>query len=208
MKTIAIAASKGGAGKSTITSALAVEASRESMKVSMIDLNADQGNLTQWWLSRGEPMVPMLAGAIENIPDDVRQLAVDGFDWCFIDTPPVDMNLIEASVQVADAVIIPVRTSIFDATSIDPVVDMCRKHRTPFAFVLSAVDSRFKKLTAQTVSYISKRGPLLANQVSYRQQYIQALTAGKSGPEIEKDLHPEISGLWAEVKRLAEGGSK
>jgi len=74
--------------------------------------------------------------------------------------------------------------------------------------VLSAVDSRFKKLTQQTVSYISKSGPVLANQVSYRQHYIKALTGGKSGPEILKELQIEISGLWADVKRLAQGGSQ
>jgi hypothetical protein len=76
--------------------------------------------------------------------------------------------------------------------------------------VLSAVDSRlgFKMLTAQTVAALVNDGPLLATRISYRSQYIQALMAGKTGPEITKELIPEIDGLWAEVKqRIAEGGA-
>jgi Mrp family chromosome partitioning ATPase len=45
MKTITVASAKGGSGKSTITSALAVRACRETLKVAMMDLNFDQGSL-------------------------------------------------------------------------------------------------------------------------------------------------------------------
>jgi cellulose biosynthesis protein BcsQ len=62
MKTIAIASAKGGVGKSTITSALAVRACLESLKVALLDLNADQGNLTQWWMTRRQPMNPARHG--------------------------------------------------------------------------------------------------------------------------------------------------
>ncbi|MGA7325564.1 MAG: ParA family protein [Rhodomicrobium sp.] len=206
MKTIAIAAAKGGATKTTITSVLAVQASRESDKVLMIDLNADQGNLTQWWASRGEPDVPGLARNVENLPQDVKALAGGKFDWLLIDTPPIEMDLIEQAIAVADAVVIPVRTSIFDVNSIDPVVEMCRDHRKPYAFLLSAVDGKFKTLTQQTAAALAREGPMFAARISYKLAYIQALTHGKTGAEIAKDLAPEAEALWAEVKQLATKG--
>jgi chromosome partitioning protein len=202
MKTIVVAAAKGGSGKSTIASALAARASKESLRVAMMDLNSDQGSLTQWWMLRGQPMNPRLITDIKNIPEDVKVLKAAKFEWLILDSPPVEMDLIEQAIAVSDFVLIPIRTSLFDVSVIDAVVSMCRSHRRAFAFVLSAVDSKFKTLTDQTVAALVKEGPLLASRVSYRKPYIEALMAGKTGPEINKDLLPEIDALWTEVKRL------
>jgi chromosome partitioning protein len=205
MKTITIASAKGGSGKSTLTSALAVRACQDKKQVAMMDLNFDQGSLSQWWHVRGEPAAPRLAFNVENIPRDVRTLA-SAYDWLFIDTPPADMDIIEQSIAVADAVVIPVRSGFFDVIAVQSVIEMCREHRRPFAFVLNAVDSRFKTLTKQTIAALVELGPMFATQISYRQPYIQALVIGKTGAEFEKDLRPEIDALWSEVKRLAETG--
>ena len=208
MKTIAVAAAKGGSGKSTIASALAARASKESLRVAMMDLNPDQGNLTQWWMLRGQPMNPRLITDIENIPEDVAVLKAAKFDWLILDSPPVEMDLIEQAIAVSDFVLVPIRTSLFDVNAIDAVVSMCKTHRKNFGFVLSAVDSKFKTLTDQTVAALVKEGPLLASRVSYRKPYIEALMAGKTGPEISKDLVPEIEALWGEVKRHAKGAAQ
>lgn len=205
MKTVTIASAKGGSGKSTITSALAVRACQETMKVAMMDLNFDQGSLTQWWGVRGEPMNPRLALNVENVPRDVRTLATE-YDWLFIDTPPAEMDLIEQAIAVADAVVVPVRSGFFDVIAVQSVLEMCKEHRKPFAFVLNAVDARFKILNKQAIAALVDLGPMFATQIAYRQPYIQALARGKTGPEIDKDLQPEIDGLWSEVKRLAEKG--
>jgi chromosome partitioning protein len=205
MKTIAIASAKGGSGKSTITAALAVQACQDGSKVAMMDLNFDQGSLTQWWRVRGEPSAPALALNIENIPRDVRTLA-SAYTWLFIDTPPADMDLIEQSIAVADAVVVPVRSGFFDVLAVQSVIEMVREHRKPFAFALNAVDSRFKTLTKQTVMALADFGPMFATQIGYRQPYISALVIGKTGAELEKTLRPEIGSLWVEVKRLAETG--
>jgi chromosome partitioning protein len=204
MRTIAVAAAKGGSGKTTIASALAARAAKESLRVAMMDLNPDQGNLTQWWTLRGHPMNPRLITDIENIPEDVAVLKAAGFEWLVLDTPPVEMDLIEQAVAVADFVLIPVRTSLFDVSAIDALVAMCKTHRKAFGFVLSAVDSKFKTLTDQAVAALVKEGPLLAARVSYRKSYIEALLAGKSGPEINKELLLEVDTLWAEMKRHME----
>src|SRR5512135_2875871 len=98
MKTIIVASAKGGSGKSTIVSALAVRACQETLAVSMMDLNFDQGSLTHWWHVRGSPMAPRLVLEVENIPRDVAAVAKSGCDWLFVDTPPYDVDLIEQAV--------------------------------------------------------------------------------------------------------------
>jgi chromosome partitioning protein len=207
MKTITIASTKGGSGKSTIISALAVQAAQETPKVAMMDLNFDQGSLTHWWHVRGKPQSPLLAQYIENVPGDIRVIAAMGYEWLFIDSPPTGMDLIEQAIAVADAVIVPVRPGFFDVIAVQTVTGMCRQHRKPFAFVLSAVDSRYKVLTRQTLAALAGLGPVFKTQISYRRPWIAALVIGKTGPELDKDLRPEIGALWGEVKNLAEKGS-
>jgi hypothetical protein len=80
---------------------------------------------------------------------------------------------------------------------------MCGQHRKPFAFVLSAVDVKLRGLTATAVATLSKQRGVLDAGTSDGLAYINAVTIGKSGPEIDPDLRPEIDALWIEVKRLA-----
>jgi chromosome partitioning protein len=210
MKTITVSSAKGGSGKSTIVSSLAVRAAQETANVGMIDLNPDQASLTHWWHIRnsrgGPPMWPRLLSDVEDIPRDVQAFAKAGIEWLFIDTPPADMDLIETAIAVSDAVLIPVRTSFFDVIAVQAVLDMCRDQKKPFAFVLSAVDGRFKKSTTQAIVALKKLGPILQTHVSHRQPYLQALMIGRTGPELEAGLRPEIDALWSEVKQLVEKG--
>ena len=204
MKVITIAAPKGGSGKTSTTALLAVRAMQDSQNVAMLDLNADQANLTTWWICRGSPFNPYLVNDIENITKDVQVLKASGrFDLLLVDTPPTTMDLIENAVAVADCVVIPVKTSIFDVSSIDSIVEMCKGHHKPFKFLLSAADTRFKELNATALAALVTDGDVFGTRISYRLPYINALTAGKTGPEISKDLHAEANALWTEVKALA-----
>ena len=207
MKTVAVASAKGGTGKSTITALLAVRASKDTPRVAMMDLNFDQGSLTQWWGLRGEPDSPKLIDEddIEKIPQDVKKLA-SSYDWLFIDTPPLAMDVIEQAIAVADAVVIPVKPGFFDIMASQPVVEMCQERRKPFSLLLNAMDTRFKVLMRQAKVAFVDIGPMFATQIDHRLPYIQALSQGKTGAEINKDAKEEVDGLWAEVRRLAEKG--
>ena len=208
MKVISICSPKGGATKTTLTALLAVRAAKDSKRVAMFDLNVDQGNLTQWWSVRGREPNPGLYIDVEDIAADATSLARQGADWLFIDTPPLDMDVIETAVALADLVLVPVRCSMLDVGSIGPVVEMCRARRKPFRFVLSAVDAKHKGIVATTADLLAQMGPILDVRVSYRVGYINAMTVGKTGPEEDKALAGEIDALWSEVKALASPVSK
>src|SRR5436309_2670021 len=140
MKVVTVAAPKGGACKTTTVALLAVRALQDAKNVCMIDLNADQGSLTRWHMARGTPMNPHLERKIRKLPADVEVIRGSRrFEWLFIDTPPLDMDVIETAVQVADCVVIPVRTSSLDINALDAIVEMCRDHEKPYKFLLSAV---------------------------------------------------------------------
>jgi chromosome partitioning protein len=202
MKVITIAAAKGGATKTTLTLCLAVRAAQESAKVALFDLNSDQGDLTSWWLLRGEPFNPRVI-EVEKIARDVEVLRQEGFDYLLIDTPPGELGVTESAILKSDAVLIPVRPSFFDMNAVTPIVEMSRERHKPYSFVLSAVDSKMPKLVESTMAALVNHGPILATRIRYLQPYISSVMRGKSAAEVDKTLQPEIDNLWAEVKRLA-----
>ncbi len=207
MKVITVAASKGGSGKTSTVALLAAKATIEGEHVCMLDLNHDQANLAQWHAVRGQ-MLPHLIQDIENVVRDVQIIRATGkFDWMIIDTPPLDMDVIETAVMVADCVVVPVRASMFDIEAVRPIVEMCNERRKPFAFLRSAFDTHFKRLNSASHNDLLKMGNVLSTTISYRLPYINALTMGKTGAEISKDLMPEADALWVEVKRLANSST-
>jgi chromosome partitioning protein len=204
MKTITTAAPKGGSGKTTVTLLLAVHAHQNKQRVAIFDMNADQGNIAQWYVSRGSRSAPDLI-EVENLTRDVRVLENEGYDWLFINTPPGidEAAIVEASVAVSDAVLVPVRPSIFDIGTMETLVEICEEHRKRFAFVLCDVTPAWKALNSTAAKELATMGgSVLSARVPHRLAYVNALTRGRTGPEIDKDLADEVSALWAEVEQL------
>ena len=148
MRAICIASGKGGTSKTTLTAALGAWLARtDGTKVAIADLNFDQATLTNWWGKRGRPVFPHLL-QITDFAGDVAALRKTKWHYCLIDTPPDEMDVIETAILEADATLIPVRPSELDIAACRAIVDLCRRRRKPFAFILAQVDTRptFKKI--------------------------------------------------------------
>src|SRR5699024_5363564 len=118
MKTIAVAAQKGGAGKTTLARNLAVAASQDGR--SDLCLNLDpQGSLRAWWEGReaDAPAMPDPHPAphaiITNPTADKAH-----FDLCIIDTPPAAPEWLAEVLGAADLVLIPVCPSPADLRAV------------------------------------------------------------------------------------------
>lgn len=203
MKVVTIAAAKGGTTKTTITLNLAVRAAQESGSVGMFDLNFDQGDLTKWWTLRGEPTNPSII-EVGKIVRDIEIVREAGCEWLFIDTPPLELDVIESAIMKSDAVVIPCRVGFFDLNSVSPIVEMCKRRRRKYSFLLSAVDSKMPKLVEAAMTDLVSTGPVFATRIKYLQPYIASIPRGKTAAELDKSCAPEIDHLWEEVKRLAD----
>lgn len=198
---VVLAATKGGVGKTTLASALAVRAAEDGHRVAIIDLDP-QESLASWWDRRGKGKNPQLFEGVDATAEAIELLVSKRFEWVFIDTPPGALKFTEPAISSADLVLIPMRASALDVEAIDTVVDVCRDHKKPTLFVLNHAHPSWK-LTKSTVSYLRGSGHKVCDQlVSYRMAYIAAMTVGKSGPEVDKEgaARKEIDGLWAELK--------
>jgi chromosome partitioning protein len=205
LTTITIAGPKGGCGKSVTTSALAVRATHETGKVALIDLDDGQGTITEWWTLRGRPVNPYLHDAEGTLDELVDGLRADKWTYCFIDGPPHEQDLIEMSVIVADAVVIPVKLSYFDMAAIDSIIGMCKRRSKPYAFVINEYDDRkiFKSANDIALAMLEGRGKILTSRISYDPKYRVEQIDGKTGAELSRALATEIDKLWTEVKELA-----
>lgn len=213
MKTIVLAATKGGTGKSTIATALAVAAMKEGAKVALLDADPQQ-SVEMWRWLRNESKLPCPdVYAVSDIGLDIADLQSEGVDWCFIDTAPGDAQRLALIIQEADLVVIPVRISAFDLDAVAPAVEICSDLGKPFVFLLNAVIDTKGALYSGMTKSLARSGPVLEPIIRQRAAYANAIALGKTGPEVSnksqaKDCTEEIDAVWQAVKRRASRSAK
>ena len=87
MKIIALAAAKGGVGKTTLAAALAVAAARSGAAVGLVDLDP-QGSVRRWWNARALPAPLHLKLAPERLARARAALRGVPLDFLVFDCPP------------------------------------------------------------------------------------------------------------------------
>lgn len=108
---IAIAQTKGGCGKTTTATYLALAAAQQGKKVEVWDADS-QGSVSDWSIEAeelGEPL-PFKVSAVNAATIKRPSHA----DFVFIDTPPGDPAIIQAAIDAADIVIIPTNAAPMD----------------------------------------------------------------------------------------------
>src|SRR3954447_15281067 len=123
MRTICIVSRKGGAGKTTLAAALAVEAERQGHgPVAVLDTDP-QGGLAGWWNAR-EAIAPVFVEAFGDLRQTLNKLAEQGFALALIEHPPQVSSSISAVIEVADLALVPVRPSPNDLRAVAATVDL------------------------------------------------------------------------------------
>lgn len=199
---VSLIATKGGAGKTTLTTALAVLAARESKKVAMLGIDP-QDSLHSWWSRRRNKGNPTLL-EVEAVPEAI-QLLRDGWEWLFIDGPPAKMEYIEPVIALSDFVVIPVLPSYHDVEQVALVTDFCTEHKKPAAIVLNQAPPTWAT-TKQARAFLGKtypNVPLLGEGINTRQAWRQAVNTGQTGPEVEADgkAGEELEKVWGDLKK-------
>jgi chromosome partitioning protein len=212
MDVLGVASQKGGVGKTTLSSHLAVEAQRQGRGPVMLIDGDPQGNLSEWWEAR-EAETPTLVkcefGQLAGALAEAEQL---GFKLAVIDTPPQATTLIRSIVELADLVLIPTRASPHDLRAIGRTIDIAEAAKRPMVFVINAA-IRNARISADAALLLSQHGtvaqPLIHQSVAFASSALDGRTVGEVDPT--STAAKEISELWTYVAgRLdkIKGGAK
>ena len=202
MHAIATVATKGGSGKTTLTTCLAVAAATGRTKVGLFDADPQQ-SLTSWYEDRGWPsnftvyFEDTLAKAMEHATKD-------GVDWLFIDTGPGLLKSILPTVEAASFLIVPLVASSVDLQAIPPTLEVVRDSGKPYLIVLN--DCMSAKMDDSAAELLTELGhPVAKQRIKARLAYRSAMSTGHTGPERDDKCNEEISALLEEIKSAVKG---
>lgn len=212
MDTLAIVATKGGVGKTTLAVHLAVAAQRDGCRVLILDLD-EQGSSVQWGRDRGRlakdhgewfktqlDIRPVFA---QDLVEAIDQASADGFDFTIIDTPPHADFPAARAVEVADAVLVPTRPGYFDLHATKKTIKLVRDLKAHAFFVVNQVPHNNLRIADDAAAFLESKGLSRAPCIiTSLQPYVRALRDGLTAPELVPDgrHEQEIGALWAFVK--------
>jgi chromosome partitioning protein len=106
---------KGGVGKTTLTTNLAVTFMLRGYKVCIVDTDLGQKSSMEWSGNRDEslPALPVFGIGLKQLNKEVLTLEKD-YDIVFIDGSPQLSELADRTILCSDIVIIPVLPGIYD----------------------------------------------------------------------------------------------
>ena len=112
---IAITNLKGGVGKTTVTTNLAVAFAHKGKRVCIVDTDLGQKSSMEWAGNRGEALlhIPVYGAMSKQLNKEVAKLNEEN-DIVFIDCTPQLSELAERTVLASDILIIPISPSIYD----------------------------------------------------------------------------------------------
>ena len=181
---LTVASQKGGAGKTTLTAHLAVDAERAGRgRVAVVDTDP-QGSLADWWNQR-TATTPLFASVeVVRLAAHMTELQQQYVNLVVIDTPPALLPIIRAAIQVADLVPIPARPSPHDLHAVSVVVEMAEQAKKGFCCVVNGATPR-TTIALEAVQALAQHGPVAPVIVHQRIDFAGAMVDGRTVGELQ-----------------------
>jgi len=202
MHVIALASRKGGAGKTTLASHLAVEAEVAGAGPVAVADTDPQGGLAGWWNARPAD-TPRWIDPAHGLSAAVAAARGARVGLLVIDTPPSIAETIAGVIEVADLVVIPVRPSPNDLRAVGGTIELARRARKRMVFVVSQATQR-ARITAEAAIALSQHGTVAPVMIHHRVDFASSMTGGATVVELDPEGRGagEIRALWAYLRNL------
>ena len=199
MHTIAVVCQKGGSGKTTVATELAVLAVRGGYATVVFDVDP-QASATIWSDDRGGEPPHVVPAQAPRLPVMLASAEKQGAEMVFIDTGPAADSAALAAAKAADLVLVPAKTTIRDLKALGPTLktisDVVPGKR--LAVVLSMVPVR-GAVVSEAVRYLDAAGiEICPVRLHQRADFYNGLGAGNSSVEWEPagKAAAEAIALW------------
>jgi chromosome partitioning protein len=210
MHIIAFVTQKGGSGKTTLATSLAVTAMERGERVFMLDMDP-QRSLVSWAETRGREDLPVEAVSAGRLPATLAALEKNGFTLVIIDTPGSEGAASVAAVKAADLNIIPARPNVFDLWASEVTRRNLKEHRADYVFALNQCPpAQQTARVEQGAADLEAMGGLITPLILTRVDYQEAARAGLGVSEWNPSgaAAAEMKALWSSVKRRLARRSK
>jgi chromosome partitioning protein len=201
---------KGGVGKTTLVTNLGVAFQRHGQRVLLVDSDP-QGSLRDWLAAAGEEpgYPPMIAMDKPAMIKDLRTVGSQ-YDLVLVDGCPKSIQMMAATISIADIVLIPVQPSGFDLWAANSVVEMIRQRqeiaegKPKAAFVMSRQITNTKLINEAKTALVDLGLPIFASGTTQKIAYATAASNGRSVIDIEPNgiAAKEIAALIEELERF------
>ncbi|HEY8163412.1 MAG TPA: ParA family protein [Methylocystis sp.] len=210
MHIVAFVTQKGGAGKSTLASNVAVASHIAGERVFICDLDPLQA-LVKWSRARKALDIP-----VEHIPTGkltpaLAALESKGVTLAIIDTPAADLSHFEEAVRAADLCVIPARPNALDLWASEMTLAKIRSFGKNYAFLLNQCPPAQQGVRVERgAKALQELGALLAPLVSTRVDYQDAIRLGLGVGELNPNgaAAREMRKLWASLRNRLENAVK
>lgn len=210
MRTIAFVSQKGGAGKTTLATCLAVAAIEAGERVIALDLDP-QGSFAMWGEDRegDAPSIKAVsASQLARINADLAAYAAQGYTLAVLDCAGTASSGVNLAMKAADLCLIPVRPTKLDIRATRPTVEALMGLKHPFSFVLNACPTGAVSSRAREAAVgLSLMGGLMEPPIMQRTVYFDAYAAGQGVTEYEPNGKAalEIRQLWTAINAKLKG---
>jgi chromosome partitioning protein len=207
---IVVGGTKGGTGKSTIVTNLAVIDVTQGNDSMLVDSDR-QGSAASWSEVRdqneGLRRVPTVQKYGKGLVQELQELARK-YQNVFVDAGGYDSEELRASIVVADKLLIPVRPAQFDVWTLPKIIQIAQQSQTynpklQYFFVINgAHTSPNVKDAEEVVELLGEDVPVCRTVLHHRRAFARAPMQGLAVTEM-KDKDPkaceEMLGLYEEV---------
>jgi chromosome partitioning protein len=203
MRTIAFVTQKGGAGKSTLASSVAVAAHKAGERVFICDLDPLQ-SLVKWSKARKSVDIPVNYIPPAKLVRALGQLEAEGVTLAILDTPGADSDHSEQAIRAADLCIVPARPNVLDIWASEATIARVKANRKDFAFLLNQCPpTQQSGRVARGAAALQELGALIEPLISTRVDYQEAVRLGLGVGEFNPRgvAAREMTQLWGSLSR-------
>ena len=199
MRVIAVVCQKGGTGKTTISTELAVLSTKQGLATVVFDVDP-QASATIWSDDRGGQPPQVVPAQAPRLPVMLAAAEKQGADVVVVDTGPSADSAALAAARAADIILVPAKCTIRDLKALGPTIrsiaDTVPSKR--LVVVLSMVPIN-GSVTREAVRYLeASKIEVCPVRLHQRAAYYNGLGAGQSSVEWEPagKAAGEATALW------------
>jgi chromosome partitioning protein len=199
MKIISITTQKGGAGKTTLATNLAVAAAQNGDITLLLDADSRQLTALEWYKRRENKENPIVIEIQDQAALDKMITAAKGkgVDTIIIDTQGAQTNLTNHVMSISDFCLVPCKSGGFDIGAQRSTAMTLQKLKKDAAFVITQAPSRGQEVV-ETKTILNGLGlAIYKEQISLLKAYKDAALFSSSVIEDGKD-----NKAIAEIKTL------